>query len=69
MIHYRIRPVRDRSAPRVEKQTVARLLGALVTAGLVLATVAGCAQGPARDRDMNAEAMQHMGYWGNDPGF
>ncbi len=61
--------VRERTAPRVAARTVARSLGALAAASLVLATVAGCAQQPARDRDLNLEAIQQMGYWGNDPGF
>ena len=48
-------------------QTVARTLGVVAAAGLVLATAAGCAQNPTRDRDLNAEAMRHMNYWDNDP--
>jgi len=61
--------VHERTAPRAVATNVTGTLRALVAAGLVLATVAGCAQHPARDRDLNLEAIQQMGYWGNDPGF
>ena len=47
-----------------------RRLPALMAAGLVVALVAGCAQAPpAGERDLNAEAMRQMGYWGGEPGF
>ena len=36
--------------------------------GLVFALVsAGCAQAPATNRDLNAEAMDQMTHWGNSP--
>ena len=38
-------------------------------AGLALVALAGCAQVPATDRDLNAEAMKQMSYWGGEPGF
>ena len=41
---------------------------ALLVVGLVFAfVVVGCAQVPARDRDLNAEAMDQMTRWGNSP--
>ena len=36
-------------------------------AALILVEATGCAQIPPSNRDLNAEALQHMGYWGNDP--
>jgi hypothetical protein len=69
MIGHLMAWVHERTALRAAATTVTRTLRALVSAGLVLATVAGCAQYPARDRDLNLEAIQQMGYWGNDPGF
>jgi hypothetical protein len=69
MIQQRKASVPECSAPQVDVRIVARKLAALVVAGWLLATVTGCAQNPSRDRDLNAEAIQQMGYWGNDPGY
>ena len=40
-----------------------------VVVGFALALVVGCAQTPSKDRDLNAEAMRQMSYWGGEPGF
>ena len=69
MIGRRMASVQERTASRAAATNGTRTLLALVAAALVFATVAGCAQQPARDRDLNLEAIQQMGYWGNDPGF
>ena len=45
--------------------TIRRLLAAALIA--MLAT--GCAQVPPSDRDLNAEAIRQMSYWGGEPGF
>lgn len=62
-----MRPTRWHDEGKV--QGLARRLGALVSAGLVLALVSGCAQTPPKDRDLNAEAIRQMGYWGGEPGY
>ena len=41
----------------------------VITACVLTLLVAGCAQAPVKDRDLNAEAMRQMSYWGGEPGF
>jgi len=49
---------------------LARTRLALLISGLVLALFsAGCANTSSKDRDLNAEAMRQMGYWGGEPGY
>ena len=48
---------------------VGRTIGVFFVGTLILATLGGCASNPHSGRDLNAEAIQQMGYWGNDPGF
>jgi hypothetical protein len=55
---------RQRNAAR----QVARLCTPLCAA-FALVVVAGCAQTAPRDRDLNAEAIKQMSYWGGEPGF
>jgi hypothetical protein len=38
-------------------------------AAFLLALVAGCAHNSAKDRDLNAEAMQQMGFGDGEPGI
>lgn len=43
---------------------------AFLAVGLMIAlVVAGCTYPSAKGRDLNAEAMQQMGYWGSEPGY
>jgi hypothetical protein len=45
-------------------------LRVLLFAAFALAVVGGCATyPPPTDRDLNAEAIKQMSYWGGEPGF
>jgi len=46
-----------------------RPLLSLLAATLTLALLGACAQIPPTDRDLNAEAIKQMSYWGGEPGF
>jgi hypothetical protein len=47
---------------------MARKLSALLVVGVVFAILSvGCAQTAPRERDLNAEAMREMNWWGDFP--
>ena len=35
----------------------------------ILAASTGCAQVPAKGRDLNAETIEQMSFWGGSPGY
>lgn len=54
------------STTRLKERSMARKLPALLVVGLAFAILAvGCAQTAPRQRDLNAEAMREMSWWGD----
>ena len=65
----RPRAHRPAVAPGLKEVSMARKLPALFVVGLVFAILSvGCAQTAPRERDLNAEAMHQMSWWGDFPG-
>ena len=62
-------PRHARFPRRTTRQHLGKSVAAVGAAGLMLAIMAGCAQLPPTDRDLNAEAIKQMSYWGGEPGF
>ena len=54
---------------QIEEEPVIKRADTLIVACVLTLVVGGCAQTPVKDRDLNAEAMRQMSYWGGEPGF
>ena len=46
-----------------------RLTALLLAACLVASLSVACTQTPAKGRDLNAETIEQMGFWGGSPGM
>jgi hypothetical protein len=64
-------PYRSHSARQAEgTSSEGTGLRVLLCVALTLTVVGGCATyPPPTDRDLNAEAIKQMSYWGGEPGF
>jgi hypothetical protein len=51
----------------LQKMNIRARIGIFIVGLVVTLLSVGCAQAPAVDRDLNAEAMDQMSRWGGSP--